>query len=108
MPQPLVRIFINYRRVDTQYEALFLHERLASKFGSENVFLDVNSIQPGMEWLEEIKSHSGSCHIFLSLIGPRWISIMRERGRETIVKPSEDHVRDEILYALKRNSGIRP
>ena len=107
MAPPQVRVFINYRHDDTQGEAQLLYDRLASRFGSENLFLDVRSLQPGMEWLEEIKSHSDSCHIFLSLIGPRWISIMRAREQAAIVHPTEDYVRSEIQRALKPNSGIR-
>ena len=107
MASPQVRVFINYRHDDTQGEAQLLYDRLASRFGSGNLFLDVRSLQPGMEWLKEIKSHSDSCHIFLSLIGPRWISIMRAREQAAIVHPTEDYVRSEIQRALKPNSGIR-
>ena len=59
MASPQVRVFINYRHDDTQGEAQLLYDRLASRFGSGNLFLDVRSLQPGMEWLKEIKSHSG-------------------------------------------------
>ena len=43
-----VRLFINYRRDDTQGEAQLLYDRLANKFGRENVFLDIRILQPGM------------------------------------------------------------
>jgi SIR2-like domain/TIR domain len=105
--QPQVRVFINYRRDDTQGHAQLLYDRLANRFGSENVFLDVRSLQPGMNWSEEIKSHNGSCHVLLALIGPRWTSIMRERMQEAAVHPAEDYLRSEIQRALRRNSGIR-
>jgi hypothetical protein len=105
--RPQVRAFINYRHDDTRGEAQLLYDRLASRFGAEKLFLDVRSLQPGMKWLEEIKSHSDSCHIFLALIGPRWISIMRAREQAALDHPAEDYVRSEILRALKPNSGIR-
>jgi SIR2-like domain/TIR domain len=104
--RPQVRVFINYRRDDTRGEARLLYDRLVSRFGAENLFLDVCNVQPGMKWLEEIRSQSGSCHIFLSLIGPRWISIMRAREQAALDNPEEDHVRSEILRAIKPNSGI--
>jgi SIR2-like protein/TIR domain-containing protein len=106
MTEPPLRIFINYRHEDTWGEALLLYERLAGRFGSENVFLDVRSLQPAMDWLEEIKSHAASSAVFLSLIGPRWLPIMISRSQE-IAHPAEDYVRFEIEYALGRRPGIR-
>ena len=105
--RPQVRAFISYRHDDTWGEAQLLYDRLAGRFGAENVFLDVRNLQPGMKWPEEIRSHSESCHILLALIGPRWISIMRAREQDALHDPAEDYVRSEILYALKPNSGIR-
>jgi hypothetical protein len=102
-----VRVFINYRHEDTKAEALLLYERLAGKFGGQNVFLDRPGIQVGTEWLDEIESHIDSCHIFLSLIGRSWLSIMRSREQAASVNPAEDYVRFEIQRALKPNSGIR-
>jgi hypothetical protein len=101
-----VRVFINYRHDDTWGEAQLLYDRLANSFGSENVFLDARSLQPGMKWLEEIKSHRASCEVLLSLIGPHWISIMKAREQAAIVQPAEDYVRYEVQYALRPNSGI--
>jgi hypothetical protein len=101
-----LRVFINYRHDDTWGEAQLLYDRLAGRFGNENVFLDLRSLQPGMKWLEEIKSHGASSHVLLSLIGPHWISIMKEREQAAIVKPAEDYVRLEIQQALRPDSGI--
>ena len=105
-PPPCVRIFINYRHDDIPGDAQLLYERLARKFDRDNVFLDVRNTLPGMKWLEQIKTHIGSCHVFLSLIGPRWASIMMDRGRRNAVYAGEDHVRSEIQQALKPGSGI--
>jgi hypothetical protein len=100
-----VRVFISYRHDDTWGAAELLYDRLADRFGRENVFLDTH-LQPGMEWLKEIKSHRDSCRVFLALIGPRWLSIMKARDQAAIVEPAEDYVRWEIRYALRPNSGI--
>jgi hypothetical protein len=100
------RVFISYRGEDAWAEAQLLYERLANRFDSNNVFLDVRILQPGMKWLEEIKSGRASCNVLLALIGPRWVTIVRDRDREAIVRPAEDYVRFEIEYALKPDSGI--
>ena len=105
------RIFINYRHEDTWGEALVLYDRLANSFGADNVFLDQRNLQPGMRWLEEIKAHRDACGVLLSLIGPRWMSIMKRREQEArehalTGEPAEDYVRFELEYALRRGSGI--
>jgi SIR2-like domain/TIR domain len=105
MTEPQLRIFINYRREDTWGEAEFLYERLANRFGSKNVFLDARSLQPGMKWLQEIMSQSASSAVFLSLIGPRWLPIMKER-LQAISHPTEDYVLFEIAYALRQGPEI--
>jgi hypothetical protein len=83
-----------------------VYDRLANSFGSENVFLDVQDVQPGMNWLEEIKSHRASSDVLLSLIGPHWVSIMRAREHAAVAGPAEDYVRFEIEYVLRPTSRI--
>jgi hypothetical protein len=102
-----LRVFINYRKNDAWAEALLLYDRLANRFGNESVFLDARNLQPGMNWLEEIKSYRDSCGVLLALIGSRWISILNERDQAALVQPIQDYVRFEVQYALKPNSGIR-
>jgi hypothetical protein len=109
--QPQLRVFINYRHDDAWGQAELLYDRLANSFGSESVFLDARNLQPGMDWLQEIKSHRDSCRVLLALIGPAWMSIMRRREqevreRESRGEPDEDYVRFELEYALRRSSGI--
>ena len=104
--QRQLRVFINYRHDDTWGEAQLLYERLANRLGTENVFLDMRSLQPGMNWLEEIRSHGASCDVLLSLIGPYWIPLMKARDQAAIVKPAEDYVRFEIQRALRPDSGV--
>ena len=106
LPLPRLRVFINYRHEDTWGEALLLRDRLADRFGGENVFLDAHDVQPGMNWLEAIKSHRASCDVLLSLIGPRWMSFVKMREQAAVAQPAEDYVRFEIEYALRRDSGI--
>lgn len=101
-----VRVFINYRHDDTEGEALLVYERLAERFGADNVFLDDKSLKPGMKWLEEIKEHAAS-GVFLSLIGKRWLPSMKARAAAAVADPTEDYVRLEIEYALKRRSGLK-
>jgi hypothetical protein len=101
-----LRIFISYRVKDAWAEAQLLYERLARRFGRENVFLDVHNLQPGMRWLDEIRSHRDACNVLLALIGPHWVTLMNERDQASVVDPAQDYVRFEIEYAIKPDSGI--
>jgi hypothetical protein len=41
------RIFMSYRREDTAFPAGWLYDRLVSHFGRDQVFKDIDSIEPG-------------------------------------------------------------
>jgi hypothetical protein len=71
--QPTGRIFLSYRRVDTAHVAGRLFDRLEARFGAGTVFMDVDSIEPGIDFTEAIEAAVGSCGVLLALIGPRWV-----------------------------------
>ena len=48
------KIFISYRRSDTQMAAGRLHDALEERFGRTSVFRDKEAIRPGYDWVEEI------------------------------------------------------
>jgi hypothetical protein len=100
-----MRIFISYRREDTAADARLLYDRLVSRVGADNVFLDVVTLQPGMKWLEEIKARGERCEVFIVLIGPRWMSTMAERSHSRFDQPVADVIKQEIEFALSRGSG---
>jgi hypothetical protein len=104
---PPHRIFINYRREESAGDARALYNVLISRYGAEKIFLDVSSLRPGSNWLDEIKSHEGGDGVFLSLIGPRWLQILQERSQARIVDPGEDFVTYEIEAALGGDSAVR-
>ena len=94
---PPLKIFINYRRADAGGSGLLLYESLAARFGPENVFLDVKTLQPGTKWLDEIRAAGSASTAFIALIGPRWASILAERAKGD----EDDHVKGEIELAIK-------
>jgi len=48
------RIFISYRREDSEGFARGLFQSLANYFGKDSVFMDVDSISLGMDFVEAI------------------------------------------------------
>jgi hypothetical protein len=98
-------VFINYRREDTSGDARLLYERLTARFGDANVFFDVRE-EPGVDWLLEIRSSGSRSGAFLALIGPRWLSILRDRRAVAVSQAGDDLVRREIEWALHEWPGV--
>jgi hypothetical protein len=101
------RIFISYRREETAYPAGWLFDRLAHHFDGGQVFKDVDSIQPGDDFVEVIATAVGSCDVLLALIGAEWLTITDEHGQRRLDNP-DDFVRLEIEAALTRGVRVIP
>jgi hypothetical protein len=101
------RIFMSYRREDTAFPAGWLYDRLASHFGKDQVFKDIDSIELGDDFIEVITTAVGSCDVLLALIGGRWLTITGQDGRRRLDNP-DDFVRVEIEAALARNVRVIP
>jgi len=101
------RIFMSYRREETAYPAAWLFERLASHFGRDQIFKDVDSIELGDDFVEVITTAVGSCEVLLALIGSRWLTVTDQDGHRRLDDPS-DFVRLEIEAALTRNVRVIP
>ena len=100
-------IFMSYRREETAYAAGWLFDRLASHFGRDKVFRDVDAIELGDDFVEVITAAVGSCDVLLALIGDRWLTITDQEGRRRLDNP-DDFVRLEIEAALTRNVRVIP
>ena len=101
------RIFISYRRQDSAYPAGWLYDRLAERFGPDQIFKDVDSIELGDDFVETITIAVGSCDILLALIGQEWIDIAGSDGSRRLDDP-DDFVRLEIEAALERQVMLIP
>ena len=97
-------IFISYRRADTGPYARLLQVELSERFPEAPVFMDLDSIEAGLDFAEIIRDAVNSCHVMVVLIGPRWATLADEDGRRRLDDP-DDYVRFEIRAALKR--GVR-
>lgn len=106
-PRKSGRIFISYRRDETDFPAGWLYERLAAHFGPDQVFKDVDSIELGDDFAEVIAHAVGACDVLLVLIGARWLAITDEAGRRRL-ENSYDFVRLELEAALQRKVRIIP
>ena len=64
-------IFISYRRDDSAGYAGRLLDHLSGHFGHERVFMDVDDIEAGTDFVEAIEQAVGSCDVLIALIGRR-------------------------------------
>ena len=51
------RIFICYRRQDTRHLAGRMRDSLTAHFGEDDVFMDVDAIEPGVDFTSEPRTH---------------------------------------------------
>src|SRR4051812_7200047 len=101
------RVFICYRREDSSGYARLLFDKLEDRFGQGNVFMDLDSLPPGADFVRIIESTVNSCDVFLAVIGKHWLTARDDEGRARLDSP-EDFVRLEISAALQRGIQLIP
>jgi outer membrane protein assembly factor BamB len=99
-------IFLSYRREETSHIAGRLADRLSERFGRSRVFIDVDSIDPGLDFVQAIDKAIENCDVLLALIGPKW-AVESEDGTRRIDN-AEDYVRLELRAALARGIRVIP
>jgi TIR domain len=100
-------IILNYRRADTSAQAGRLYDDLVDRFGEDQVFMDIDAIEPGVDFADVIERAVGSASVFLSVIGPGWLSAVDAKGARRLDKP-DDFVRMEIEAALRPEVRVIP
>lgn len=100
-------IFISYRRHDSQSAAGRLADFLERSFGTDQIFRDVETIEPGVDFVQAIEKAIASCQVMLVIIGPRWLTITDEQGQRRLDK-ADDWIRIETKLALQRNIRVIP
>jgi hypothetical protein len=99
-------IFISYRRNDAPGYAGRLYDRLAAKFGADRVFMDVEGIEPGVDFVDAVERALASCEILIVLIGKDWLAV-DSAGRRRLDDPA-DFVHLETITALSRGIRVVP
>ncbi len=100
-------IFISYRREDSAPYAGRLCDRLAARFGAEQVFMDVDDIPPGADFSAHIGATVGSCDALIAVIGKNWLNARNDAGQLRLSDPN-DYVSLEIALALQRGILVIP
>ena len=104
---PPWKIFISYRRSENAAHAGRLADQLRAYFGAQNIFTDIESIEPGRDFSETTEAAIGSCKILLAVIGRQWLTCTDKHGGRRLDDP-KDFVRREIATALGRGVRVIP
>ena len=97
-------IFISYRPDDNGDYAHLLYDRLNQRFPGR-VFMDVNKINPGTDFVRVIEDTVGSCDALIAVLGKHWLSTT---GSQRSLGAPADLVRLEIAGALRRDMRVIP
>ncbi len=101
------KVFISYRRNDCKAEAGRLYDYLAKHVGRRQIFMDVDTIEPGLDFFHVLEKAVAESEVLVAVIGPSWISAADPEGKRRLDDP-KDLVRAEIAVALRRNIRVIP
>jgi hypothetical protein len=93
------RIFISYRRDDSNQITGRVYDRLVYEFGKEDIFRDLDNIGLGINFRDHISSEISDCAVVLVIIGNKWVSITDDIDNKRLNDPN-DLVRIEVEIAL--------
>ena len=100
-------VFLSYRREDAAPYARLLQFQLRDRFPDTQVFMDLDSIEAGLDFAEVIREAVDSCAVLILLMGRQWITLADEEGHRRLDNP-DDFVRFEVQTALELGVRVIP
>jgi hypothetical protein len=101
-----MNVFISYRRSDTQDLAGRIADRLRAFRQIGKVFIDVEAIEAGADFVARLQSALAESDVCVVLIGPNWRG-RRDDGSARILE-ERDFVRLEVAGALATQRKVLP
>lgn len=101
------KIFINYRRGDDPGFTGRLFDQLEQAFSPDQLFIDVDNIEPGLDFVSVIDSQIEASDVVLAVIGQGWLQATDDSGNRRLDNPN-DFVRLEISSAIQQNKHLIP
>jgi hypothetical protein len=106
-PRPAATLFLCYRRDDTADAAGRLYDRLVDAYGSDRVFMDIDSVPLGIDFVNHVAEQIAKCRVVIVMIGRQWQKTKDKRRRRRLDNP-DDLVRVEIAAALRQGVPVIP
>jgi hypothetical protein len=103
------KIFISYRRDDSQAQSELVYQALEQRFGSDAIFMDSNNIDGGSKWPDRIRQALSDTQLVLAvIISPgKWMGVNAETG-EIRIKDDSDWVYRELSTTFASRKSIMP
>jgi hypothetical protein len=99
-------IFLSYRKKDSESITRHLCLDLEKSFSKEQIFMDMDKLDPGVEFEEVIKERLADCDVMLAIIGPDWLG--QKADGSSRIMDKKDWVRIELATALERKIRVIP
>lgn len=106
MSQGQSTIILSYRREDSAGVTGRIFDRLLQEFGSDRVFMDIDSMPAGVDFHEHLQAMLADCGALLVVIGKSWRS--QRKGQDARIMDPDDWVRIEVETALERSIPVVP
>ncbi len=103
----MARIFISYRRDDSEYATDEIFDSLARHFEESEIFKDKSTIPIGSDFRAAIHAEARKCLVGIVVIGKHWINARDDQGQRRLENPA-DYVRTEIEILLNRGIAVIP
>jgi len=100
-------LFISYRHADVPDAAARIAELLVHRYGLRSVFIDVEGLEPGRVFSDELKRAVRGSRAVVPIIGPRWEGPLDTAGVPRISQ-ADDWVAKELLMAIEGDSSVLP
>lgn len=100
------KVFISYRRADTEAIAGRLRDRLLTRLPGSHVFFDTGSIEAGERFAERIAAAAKQFDVMVVMIGAAWLGPARTDGAPTRIWQDDDYVRLEVRTGLDRGAKM--
>src|SRR6516225_566920 len=86
------QIFISYRREESRWSARSLHDRLCRGFDPKQIFMDIDAIALGEDFVKAIETTVAKCDVLIAVIGNNWLTSKDNHGDRRLDKLAQDRV----------------
>jgi TIR domain len=93
------QIFISYRREESAGWSGRLCDRLRRDFKRKSIFMDVDSIRYGVDFIEAIETRVSKSDVLIAVIGKNWLSAKDEVGNIIKAVLLTGRARSEIRFS---------
>ena len=102
----MAKIFLSYRRSDSQYATRSISDRLQQSLGKEALFQDVKSVSLGEDFEKRVNTILTNCEVMLVIMGDGWLTVQEEDGSGRRLDNPNDLVRREVAAALINENTV--